>query len=52
MTDADLCVDQVPSVNMVEWRSKCADILMQKVRTFICLVPDPSPLPSEGPLIS
>ena len=45
MGDADLCVDQVPSVNMVEWRSKCADILMQKARTFIFfIVPDPSPL--------
>ena len=32
MANADLSKDQVPSVNMVDWRSKCANILMDKVR--------------------
>ena len=31
MAEADMDKDQVPSVNMVEWRSKCSDILMEKV---------------------
>lgn len=41
MADADLSVDQVPSVNMVEWRSKCADILMEKVKLFVLSCPRP-----------
>ena len=32
MANADMTKDQVPSVNIVMWRSECADILMEKVR--------------------
>jgi hypothetical protein len=32
MANADISKDPVPSVNVVMWRSKCADILMEKVR--------------------
>lgn len=32
MANADMTKDQMPSVNVMEWRSKCADILMEKVR--------------------
>ena len=31
MANADSSKDEVPTVNMVEWRSKYADILMEKV---------------------
>ena len=31
MGNADITKDQVPSINIVEWRSRCADILMEKV---------------------
>ena len=44
MANADMTKDQVPSVNVMEWRSKCADILMEKVillldsnLLFICM---------------
>ena len=31
MAGADLSTDDLPTVNMTEWRSKCAEVLMEKV---------------------
>ena len=38
MASADMTKDDVPSVNIMEWRSRCADILMEKVSAMLSYV--------------
>ena len=38
MANANMSEDQVPSINIVEWRSRCADILMEKVSATFSFV--------------
>ena len=35
MASADVTKDEVPSVNIMEWRSWCAEILMEKVLSLV-----------------
>ena len=38
MAREDLSTDVLPTVNMTEWRSECAEVLMKKVNDHFALV--------------